>query len=88
MEREKNGISYNKHGKKGKYLGRDISKSGKTSIQFFYWEYDQRIICYHYGETFERNGNNDRENFELIWDNDPKHTSYLTKEFYKNIVNE
>ena len=26
------------------------------------------------------------KNFELIWDNDPKHTSNLAKEFYKKTL--
>ena len=48
-----------------------------------------KMIYKYYGEIFERNRNNDRENFELIWNNDPKHTSNLAKSITnKNIVKE
>ena len=65
-----------------------MSKSEREKNLVLYWEYDLGIICKYYGETFEKNGSNDRENFELIWDNSLKHSSNLAKEFYKNIVKE
>ena len=79
---EKHGISYNKHGKKvNAWAG--ISKGGKTSIQLFTENMTKElyvsIMEKHLKEMERMTG----KNFELIWDNDPKHTSNLAKEFYK-----
>ena len=82
--REKHEISHNKHRKKvNAWAGISNSEKLKNKYSSFYWEYDQRVICKHYVEIFERNGNKDRKSFELIWDNNLKHTSNLAIEFYK-----
>ena len=80
---EKHGVSYHKYGKKiNAWAG--ISISGKTSIYLFSENMTKelyvKIMEKHLKEMEWIAG----KKFELICDNDPKHTSNLAKDFYKN----
>ena len=78
---EKHGVSYHKYGKKiNVWAG--ISISRKTSIYFQkIW---QRALCKNYGKHLKEMEWIAGKKFELICDNDPKHTVNLAKDFYKN----
>ena len=79
--REKNGISYNKHGKKvNAWAG--FCKYEKTCIQLFTENKLKSIYVNimekHLKEIEAIAGNS----LELLWNNYPKHTSNLAKEYY------
>ena len=60
-----------------------ISKDGKTSIQLFTENMTKKLYVSIMEKHLKEMERMIVKSFELIWDNDPKHTSNLAKEFYK-----